>query len=356
MVMKGFAFARRGRTYLLVHGRNLDAGVYLPRAEEHAYDPVEPGEASMVIGDLLSEPPWRLQDLAALVDVFLGASAGRQEPERLVARVRNEVLRSTSTLGLFVRVERLRSLPRPRPSVPLADMVPWLPEEPRPRSGRLWVAVERKDTRARVPGVWVRLSHADGGQLAEKPSGTQAEDIDFGKRTPGEYIVEVVLRGEQESTFRHPSAMTFALAEGERKLVRFVLEPDTAFEVIFHDRERKKIAGAPFRVLTEDGAELLGGEADGDGVGRFELPSSSAESLTLEWSETCEDGETYVQKTFTDTKTERDALDEVRLTNLGYPCASGTDPSLQAFARGYRLPAEEGVGKLGDVFATEELS
>lgn len=350
-----FTFASRGQTYLLVHGRNLDAGIYLPRAEEPAYRPVDPGEASLVIRDLLSEPPWRLQALAALVDVFIGASSARQEPERIVARVRNEVLRSTATLGLFVRVERLRSLPRRGPVVPLADMVPWLPEEPKPRSAKLWVAVERKDTRALVPGVLVRLSHADGGQLAEKPSDTQADGIDFGKRAPGDYTVEVLLRGEQESTFQPPPAMAFSLAEGERKLVRYVLKPDTSFEVIFHDQERKRIAGAPFRVLTEDGAELLGGEADGDGVGRFELPSSSTESLTLEWSETCEDGETYVQNIFTDTKTERDELDEVRLTNLGYPCGSGIDPSLHAFARGYRLHSEEGAAKLGDVFATEEL-
>src|SRR5690606_19023489 len=242
MIMKGFAFTRRGRTYLLVHGRNLDAGVHLPRGEEHAYDLVEPGEASGVIGDLLNEPPWRLQDLAT--SISMGAPTARHEPERLVARVRNEVLRSAPTLGLFVRVERLRSLPRPEPIISLADAIPWPAEEPRPRSAELSVAVERKDTRAHVPGVLVRLSDANGGQLAEKPSGTQAEHIDFGTHSPGEYTLEVVLRGEQASTFRPPSALAFALVEGERKLVTIVLEPDTLFELVFHDRERKVLPGA----------------------------------------------------------------------------------------------------------------
>lgn len=355
MIYQQFMFTTRGRTYLLVHGRSLDAGVFLPRAEERAYEAVERGEASSVIRDLLSEPSWRLHELAALVGVPLDSASRRQEPEKLIARVRSEVLRPASSLGLFVRAERLRSIPPPAPSVSLADMGPLVSEVPAPRNGRLVVVVRRRDTPERVPGVLVRLSAAEGGLQAEKPSVADADDVDFGARAPGKYILEVVLRGEQEETFRQPSAMAFALAEGERKLVTFVLEPDTSFEVIFHDRERNRTAGAPFRVLTQDGAELFAGEADGKGMARFELPSASTEALTLEWAETSEDAETYVRKIFTDTKTVRDELDEVRLINLGYSCASGVAPSLQAFAKAHRLRSEEGVAKLDEVFRTEEL-
>jgi len=346
----GFTFKHHGRTYRIVHGRDLEEGMFLSSAHETAYHPVEVGEARAVLEGLLHEPSWRIRELGMMVDGMRSPTPWRATGN-IVARVRDEVRRPVSALQVFVRVDVGRSLPRSISGVPIEDLLPWAPEEP--RDGRLLVSVRRRGTREYVPGVLVRVGQS-ATCLAEKSSLEDAESIDFGTYAPGSYDIEVVLRDEQEEAFEVPAPTHIELAAGERRHVEILLEPDTTFEVLFHDREHDTIPGAPFRVLDHH-TELLVGEADDRAVGRFKVPSASTTALTLEWSETCEDGETYVLKFFIDTTTVREELERARLQNLGYPWATGIDHALGAFARDQRVGSEQGSSKLDDVFQSKEL-
>jgi len=346
----GFTFKHHGRTYRIVHGRDLEEGMFLSSAHETAYHPVEVGEARAVLEGLLHESPWRIRDLGMMIDGMPSPTPCR-ETASIVARVRDEVRRPVSALQVFVRVDVGRSLPRSISGVPIEDLLPSVPEEP--RDGRMVVSVKRRDTRVSVPGVIVRVSQG-ATRLAEKSSLEDAELVDFGMYAAGAYEIEVVLRDEQEETFEVPAPMHIELAAGERRRVEILLEPDTTFEVLFHDREQDTIPGAPFRVL-DDGAELLTGKADDRAVGRFRVPSASTTELILEWSETCEDGETYVQEIFTDTTTVREDLERARLQNLGYPWGAKLDHALGAFAKNQGVGSEQGSSKLDEVFQSKGL-